>query len=151
MPPIIYENVAVGKILQRIAECRLINFFSDMNILLTQQTRPLEEKYRDMAIMAGDKIIVIEFKAPEITKEGLRYTFSSYKQIQALKRLQRELKNNVFIGLIHARLLRERSSIKSRSGMYKFNAVPATTIFIPANIEALTDNGKNSYFIVTEL
>gem|GEM_PF-5236627 len=47
MSRIIYENVAVGMILQRIAECRIINLTPNLIALLTQQS-PAEKKYRDM-------------------------------------------------------------------------------------------------------
>jgi|GEM_PF-2981099 hypothetical protein len=132
MSRLIYENVAIGMILQRLAECRLINLTHDLRVLLTQQTRTLEDKYRDMAVAVGDKIAIIEFKAPDISGKNLRYEFPD-KQIDKLKQLSRELDKNVFVGFIHAGLLPEvkRGNI-GPTGTYKMHAVPSTTVFIPA-------------------
>ena len=141
---IIYENAAVGMILQRIAECRIMNFIPSLRALLTQQS-PAEEKYRDMPIGLDDKIIIIEFKAPEFdsNRKCFKYEFNG-KQIKKLKELNDKTHGNVFIGLIHAKLLPEirTSGVSSPSPFYKIYAVPSTTLFIRVSdikIDAICD------------
>lgn len=131
MSRLIYENIAIGVIIQRIAECRLINYVPNLQALLTQQTKDLEKKYRDMPVAVGDKIVVIEFKAPDFNGRHLEYKLQQ-KQINKLEKLIGKLDSrSVFVGLIHARLSNTKISTSS-SGIYKFYAVPSTTVFIPA-------------------
>jgi len=54
------------------------------------------------------------------------------KQIKKLRELNNKTRGNVFIGLIHAKLLPEvrTSRISSSNPFYKIYAVPSTTIFI---------------------
>jgi hypothetical protein len=109
-----------------------MNFIPNLRALLTQQS-PSEEKYRDMPIGLDDKMIIIEFKAPEFdsNRKCFKYEFNG-KQIKKLKELNDKTHGNVFIGLIHAKLLPEirTSGVSSPSPFYKIYAVPSTTLFI---------------------
>lgn len=72
-------------------------------VTLSQQS-PLESKYRDLAIEAGDKILVLEFKSPEVRKGKLFYRDVNFT---VLKDIAKRIKpDNVLLALIHARLRR---------------------------------------------
>jgi len=77
--------------------------------------------------------IIIEFKAPECdsSKKSFKFEFNG-KQIKKLKELNDKTRGNIFIGLIHAKLLPEikTSGISSPNPFYKIYAVPSTTIFV---------------------
>jgi len=128
--PLVYENVAIGVIAQRVGECRLANrYISNPQQLVTQQITSLEKLYRDSIIAEGDKFIVIEFKAPRLGSKGLKYEDIDIKALMAITKKFRE--ENVFLALIHAYLPPNGIPKNVGNGFYLWFAVPGTTAFIP--------------------
>jgi len=128
--PLVYENVAIGVIAQRVGECRLANrYISNPQQLVTQQITSLEKLYRDSVIAKGDKFIVIEFKAPRLGNKGLRYENIDIRTLMAIAKKFRE--ENVFLALIHAYLPLNAIPKNIGNGFYLWFAVPGTTAFIP--------------------
>ena len=65
---LVYENVAIGSMAQRIGECRFANAYSTgISQVVTQQIGHLEKRYRDSIVAVDNKIIAIEFKSPPLT------------------------------------------------------------------------------------
>jgi len=134
--PLVYENVAIGMIAQRVGECRFANrYLMSPRQVITQQTRSLEKLYRDSIIAEGDKLIVIEFKSPYVIKssyinrEILRYANIDFGILTSIaKRFNDE---NVFLALIHAYLPNSAILRKATPGFYLWLATPGTTAFIP--------------------
>jgi hypothetical protein len=128
--PLVYENVAIGVIAQRVGECRLANrYISNPQQLVTQQITSLEKLYRDSVIAEGDKFIVIEFKAPRLSSKGLKYESIDVRALMAIANKFRE--ENVFLALIHAYLPPNTIPKNVGNGFYLWFAVPGTTAFIP--------------------
>ena len=128
--PLVYENVAIGVIAQRVGECRLANrYILNPQQLVTQQITPLEKLYRDSIIAEGDKFIVLEFKAPRLSSKGLRYENIDIRALMAIAKRFRE--ENVFLALIHAYLPPNAIPKNVGNGFYLWFAVPGTTAFIP--------------------
>ncbi len=124
---LIYENVAIGLIVQRIGECRAQNSWLPIKGTLTQQT-PLEKNYRDTLLSYGDKFVVIEFKSPEFRSTSLIYEGI---QLSVLYNIASTIgEENVLLGLIHATLA-GRLIKTLGSGLYCWWTVPATTVFVP--------------------
>ena len=68
MARLVYENIGIGTILQRLGECRYANgYYSNPRGMLTQQTRA-ERQTRDLALIGDLKLLVFEFKAPAIVQ-----------------------------------------------------------------------------------
>ena len=130
--PIVYENVAIGMILQRIAECRCTNSLWSPYLygIYTNQVRPLEKDYSDSIVGIGDKIIILEFKAPTIEKgNAMKYSRIQFnKYVKIAKRIGYE---NFFLALVHANIPRDALTNKSDLGLLYWYAVPATTLFVP--------------------
>ena len=128
--PLVYENVAIGVIAQRVGECRLANrYISNPQQLVTQQIKPLEKLYRDSIIAEGDKFIVIEFKAPRLSNKSLKYENINIGALMAIAKKFRE--ENVFLALIHAYLPPNAIPKNVGNSFYLWFAVPGTTAFIP--------------------
>ena len=148
--PLVYENVAIGVIAQRIGECRLANrYILNPQQLVTQQIVPLEKLYRDSIITRGDKSIVIEFKVPRVSSKGLRYENIDIRALMAIAKRFRE--ENVFLALIHAYLPSHAIPKNVGNGLYLWFAVPGTTAFIPlSNLpQALKASGtKISLYVI---
>ncbi len=130
LKPLIYENVAIGIIAQRIGECRLANrYIVNPQQLITQQIKSLENLYRDSIIAKGDKFIVIEFKAPYLSNKGLRYNNINIRTLTKIA--EKFHKRNVFLALIHAYVPIRIVPTRISNGFYLWFAVPGTTAFIP--------------------
>ncbi len=128
MRKIIYENVAIGAIIQRIGECRILNLLPNLSSILSQQS-PLEKLRRDLSIQTGDKLIILEFKSPTLLNKCLRYEDIKWSALASIANKVGD--ENVFLALIHSRLPeKERQKIRSPNGLYKFQCVAATTSFI---------------------
>jgi len=71
---LIYENPVIGVITQRIGECVFSNLLYTIapEVLLSQQS-PLEKRFRDFALSVGCKVIVVEFKSPELHDNSLLF------------------------------------------------------------------------------
>jgi len=128
---LIYENLAIGIIAQRIGECRYANkYFVNVKMAMTQQIRRLEEKYRDAILSIGDKLLVIEFKAPTLsTNNTLKYENIYLDKLKKIADLVGE--GNVMIALIHAALPKLEVLTAKSTGTYLWLATPGTTTFIP--------------------
>jgi len=111
MNKLIYENLAIGVIAQRIGECRFANKYFNLRMVITQQTigkMNLEEKYRDALLSVNNKILIIEFKAPVVkrTQDGdivLEYGNINLPKLKTIadKKIG---ENNVVLALIHTLL-----------------------------------------------
>ena len=63
---VVYENIAIGVIAQRIGECRYANrYLMNLRMAITQQITKPGMGYRDTVITINDEILVIEFKHRE--------------------------------------------------------------------------------------
>jgi len=131
IPRLIYENIAIGIIIQRIGECKGRNNIG-ISSIFTQQT-PLDRIYRDSIFSVSDKIAVIEFKAPEFVTMGNRSVLE-YRRIN-IKSLEKIASNlgdsNVFLALVHAALDPKDYPTTTPRGLYLWYAVPTTTVFVP--------------------
>ncbi len=117
MVRLVYENIGIGAILQRLGECRYANgYYSNPRGMLTQQTR-LERQSRDLALIGDLKLLVFEFKAPAIVQAPNKNFVLRYENIEIDKLLaaarevekqNKAIKKNgeesVMIALIHAAL-----------------------------------------------
>ncbi len=119
----LFENVGIGMIIKRIGECNAIVNDYTLSTLLTQQT-PREEECRDICITAGSKIVIIDFKAPDVDSQGVRNYDLKTKVTRLAVRIG---SRNFFFGLLHATLT---SMPPSDRGYYLAIAVPATTRFL---------------------
>jgi len=128
---LIYENLAIGIIAQRIGECRYANkYFVNVRMMVTQQIRKLEEKYRDAILSIEDKLLVIEFKAPKLTTNyTLKYENVNLDKLKKIAELVGG--ENVMIALIHVALPNQEVRNAKSTGTYLWLATPGTTTFIP--------------------
>lgn len=134
---VVYENPAIGVLLTRLGECRSENLYG-LNAfpILTQQS-PLDGQLGgDLALSEGDKLVVIEFKAPSKIVNGL----STYNHVQGdkIQRVQQMLsqlfhpsKPCHYLGLIHSFAL--PSDVGDTSGLYGLTQVPYTTTFLKSD------------------
>ncbi|MEB3780913.1 MAG: hypothetical protein GSR85_11920 [Desulfurococcales archaeon] len=122
----LYENVGIGTIIKHIGECSVLMGDYDLSVLLTQQT-PKEEECRDLCITVGSKLVIIDFKAPDIITTQERIYRNVKTRIKGLKGLLGS--SNLLLGLLHATL--EDSPGKRNSGYFLHVAAPMTTIFTP--------------------
>ena len=128
--PLVYENIVIGMIAQRIGECRFANrYIISPEQLVTQQVRPLEKLYRDTIIIHGSKLIVIEFKSPYVNNGVLRYMNIDIKTLISIA--DRLGYDNVFLALVHAYLPSYAIPQMAKNGFYLWLATPGTTAFIP--------------------
>ncbi len=129
---LVYENLAIGAMAQRIGECRYAGWYRNIVYQrLTQQT-PLENRYRDSIFEVGDKVLAIEFKAPSCKGLAGR-TILSYDKVdlRKLANVAKTLgKENVFLGLIHALLGQKNVDCSKANGDYMWLATPGTTAFV---------------------
>lgn len=142
MPKLVYENVAIGVIAQRVGECRYSNrYFVDLRMAVTQQVRGLDERYRDTLFLVNDKLLVIEFKAPRV-KQGGVLVYEKVNMAKLRRVAQCIGEGNVFIAFIHA-LLPRTCIVRARPmGFYLWLATPGTTAFVP--LIELPQNIKNN-------
>ncbi|NPA98698.1 MAG: hypothetical protein GXO43_04900 [Crenarchaeota archaeon] len=132
---VIAENVAIGVIMQRLGECRYANrYVWHLKAALTQQHASLEQKYRDAAVSVGDKLLVLEFKAPECNVDGEKiYKGIDMSKLEKIANIVGE--RNVLLALIHAYLapkyVASVASVGQSSYFYLWLAVPGTTAFVP--------------------
>jgi len=134
MVKLVYENPSIGIIIQRLGECRMRNFsLFNPRVVLSQQM-PIERIFRDLVIEVDDKVVAIEFKAPELDSNSGRLVYRGIKMSTLNSIAEKFGPENVLLGLIHARLppfaLRNKKGIIASHGLYKLQLVPATTIFI---------------------
>ena len=123
----LYENVGIGSIIRKIGECNCVGSGYDISTLLTQQT-PREDECRDLCIVSGSKIIVVDFKAPRIITRNERVYENVSTRITNLMNII-GLENS-FIGFLHGYLQVNPSPQNVVGGYYLSTASPLTTAFV---------------------
>ncbi|NPA99605.1 MAG: hypothetical protein GXO43_09530 [Crenarchaeota archaeon] len=121
----LYENIGIGSIIKRIGECTALTNDYTLSTILTQQT-PREDTCKDLCITKGSKLVIIDFKAPDVIRESER--IYSYVRINAKGLEEFVQTGNFLVGFIHGAL---RLDVTNGSGLYLHAATPMTTIFIP--------------------
>lgn len=135
----LYENVGIGSIIRKIGECNCVSSGSGTSTLLTQQT-PREDECRDLCIVSGSKIIVVDFKAPHLITRNERVYGNVLTKITNLMNFI-GLENS-FIGFLHGFLQVDPSPQSVAGGYYLSTASPLTTAFVSLSNFALNQGSR---------
>ena len=118
----------------RLGECRSENLYSPNALPILAQQSPLDPTLAgDVAFFNGDKIVVVEFKAPS-TINGGTATYANIQRdkiqrvLQRLTQLLRPLKPFHFIGLLHSFAVPH--DVDAASGLFGLTRIPYTTTFL---------------------
>ncbi|MEB3851482.1 MAG: hypothetical protein LRS49_02720 [Desulfurococcales archaeon] len=136
---LIYENIALGKVLEAIGFFR--PFYRVPQALETQQT-PLERACRDLCVSLDARLAVVEFKAPVLANTArpvLKYDISFSPSVIAIfeqiDKCAPMFLHGFHLGLIHAGLLPAITADGTASGVTPGltlpEAVPATLRLLP--------------------